>query len=139
VNDIEDKCDGTFIGSSASSHSIPPPASWTENAIYDEHPPTFIYYSIEWKLTVNNRGVSKDTEPNVAIALSPFWNTVLRPKLEKLVRQKLPVNKSFRAEDTNVTVSLTGRSERDLVKRFDELDIDWTVFRGQADLVIVEI
>jgi hypothetical protein len=47
-------------------------------------------------------------------------------KLEKLLHKNLLPNKSFRA-DMNFTVSVTGRSERDPVKRFDELNIDRTI------------
>ncbi|KAK3376689.1 hypothetical protein B0T24DRAFT_677563 [Lasiosphaeria ovina] len=53
-----------------------------------------------------------------------FWDTFLQLKLEKLLDKKLPPNKSYKAEETNVVVSVTDRSERDLVKRFDELDIE---------------
>ena len=34
-------------------------------------------------------------------------------------------------DDTNVIVSVTDRTERDLVKRFDDLDIDWTILERQ--------
>jgi hypothetical protein len=56
---------------------------------------------------------------------------VLQPKLEKLLRKKLPSNKSCRADDTTVSVAVTDRSERDLVKRFDEIDIDWAIVEKQ--------
>lgn len=34
-------------------------------------------------------------------------------------------------DDTTVVVSVTDRTERDLVKRFDGLDIDWTILEKQ--------
>lgn len=98
---------------------------------YDEHPPTCIHYSIEWKLTINSKAVSRDTEPNLVLAPSTFWSTILRPKLNQLVAKKLPRNKSFKVDDTNVMVSVTDRTERDLVKRFDDLDIDWAILEKQ--------
>ncbi|KAJ9130191.1 hypothetical protein NKR23_g12307 [Pleurostoma richardsiae] len=104
-------------------------ADWSEELPYDEQPPTCIHYSIEWKLTINSKGVSKDTEQDLVLAPGAFWRRTLRPKLEKLLLKKLPSNKSFKADDTNITVSV--RSQRALVKSFDELDIDWTVVEKQ--------
>ncbi|KAL0933549.1 uncharacterized protein CTRU02_212512 [Colletotrichum truncatum] len=118
---------------SVSSDSLPllQLADWDENGAYDEQPPTCIHYSIEWKLTANNRIVSKDSEPDLVLAPNAYWERTLRQKLDKLVRKKLPSNKSFRIDDTNVTVSVRDRSQRDLVKRFDDLDIDWRVVERQ--------
>ena len=53
-------------------------ADWNKDATYDEHPPICIYYSIEWKLTVNSKAVSRDIEPNLVLAPSAFWSTLLR-------------------------------------------------------------
>jgi hypothetical protein len=106
-------------------------ADWSEELSYDEEPPTCIHYSIEWKLTINSKGVSKDTEQDLVLAPGAFWLTALRPKLERVLHKKTAPNKSFKADDTNITVSVTDRSQRDLVKCFDELAIDWTVVEKQ--------
>ena len=55
----------------------------------------------------------------------------MRPQLEKLLQKKLGYNSSATPDDTNVVVSVTGRSERDLTKRFNELDIEWPVVENQ--------
>src|SRR6266536_5928613 len=52
-------------------------------------------------------------------------------KLNDLLARKLPQNKSYRVDDTTVVVSVTDRTDRDLVKRFDDLDIDWTILEKQ--------
>lgn len=106
-------------------------AEWDETKIYDKRPPTCIQYSIEWKLTVNSKVVSKDTEQNLVLAPSDFWERTLRAKLDKLVKRKLPSNKSYKVDDTNIVVSVRHRSEGDLVKRFDNLNVEWVVVESQ--------
>ncbi|KAK0711610.1 hypothetical protein B0H67DRAFT_646966 [Lasiosphaeris hirsuta] len=51
----------------------------------------------------------------------------LKPKLQQLLVKKTPRNKCYEPDETNIIVSVTDRSQRDLTKRFDELDIDWEV------------
>ena len=106
-------------------------SDWDEGNLYDEDPPTYIHYSIEWKVTVNNRMVSKDTEPDVVVAPASYWRLILKPKLKKLLCKKLAKNRPIKSEDTNVVVSVTERSQRDLTKRFDDTDIDWGVVERQ--------
>ncbi|KAK4123132.1 hypothetical protein N657DRAFT_634331 [Parathielavia appendiculata] len=74
---------------------------------------------------------AKDSEQNLVLVPHAFWHRFLQPKLEKLLDKKLPPNKSFKADETNVVVSVTDRSERDLVNRFDELDIEWPILEKQ--------
>ncbi|KAF4534642.1 uncharacterized protein LTHEOB_12920 [Lasiodiplodia theobromae] len=135
-SDVEAVSDLVPTGQSQLRHghdSLPllQPADWSQDKTYNEKPPTCIHYSIEWKLTVNSKQVARETEPDLVLAPSAFWATFLRPKLDKLLARKLPQNKSFRADDTAIVVSVTDRTERDLVKRFDELDIDWAILEKQ--------
>ncbi|KAK3331539.1 hypothetical protein B0H66DRAFT_99088 [Apodospora peruviana] len=58
-----------------------------------------------------------------------FWDQTL--KLQQLLAKKTPRNKCYEPDETNVVVSVTDRSQRDLSKRFDEMDIDWEVVEEQ--------
>jgi len=105
-------------------------ANWSRDQTYDEEPPTCIHYSIEWKVTLNNKPkpiAPKDTEPDLVLAPSDFWISELKPKLDRLIANKLSSNRSFRPDDTSVVVSVKDRTKRDFVKRFDGLDIDWNI------------
>lgn len=94
---------------------------------YEEDVPSCLHYRIVWKVAVNNKVISTDTEEDVVLNPVPYWHTVLRPKLDKLLLKKLPQNRPVRCDDTSVVVSVSARTERDLVKRFDDLSIDLSV------------
>ncbi len=109
-------------------------ADWDPNLPYDESPPTCIHYSIEWKLLLKKGRLAKltnDTEQNLVLAPGAFWDQTLKSKLKQLLTKKTPRNKSYEPDETNVVVSVTDRSQRDLTKRFDELEIDWEVIEDQ--------
>lgn len=97
---------------------------WDKEKVYDEDPPRFIHYSIVWKVKVNNREVSKDTEQDVVLAPASYWRLLLQPKLTKLLDRKLAKNRPVKSEDTNIVISVTERSQRDLIKRFDDTNVD---------------
>lgn len=104
---------------------------WDDKKTYDEDPPNCIHYTIKWKVTLNSKLISKDTEQNLVLAPSFYWPRYLQPKLEKLLCKKISSNKRVTLNDTNVVVSVTDRSERDLTKRFDETEIGWPVIEKQ--------
>ncbi|KAF2179901.1 hypothetical protein K469DRAFT_797863, partial [Zopfia rhizophila CBS 207.26] len=43
---------------------------WDENIVYNKEPPSYIYYSIEWKVTLNKRLVTKNIEQDLVLAPS---------------------------------------------------------------------
>src|SRR5438045_3459980 len=75
---------------------------WDKEKTCDEEPPSCIHYSIEWKVTVNNKPISKDTKQNLVLAPSFYWPVILRPKLEKLLHKKVLSNKRIMPADTYV-------------------------------------
>ncbi|RYN43629.1 hypothetical protein AA0117_g13566, partial [Alternaria alternata] len=108
-----------------------PLAEWDEHNSYDEDVPSRLRYSIEWKVVVNNRTLSKDTEQDVVLAPSAYWRLYLRAKVDKLLSRKLPHGRRVKCDDTNVVASVNDRSERDLTKRFDDMDVDWLLVERQ--------
>ena len=108
-----------------------PLAEWDEHNSYDEDVPSRLRYSIEWKVVVNNKTLSKDTEQDVVLAPSAYWRLYLRAKVDKLLSRKLPHGRHVKCDDTNVVASVNDRSERDLTKRFDDMDVDWLLVERQ--------
>jgi hypothetical protein len=104
---------------------------WEEERAYDEQPPVCIYYSIEWKLALNKRVVVSDTEQNLVLAPSAYWDKFLKPKLERLVGQKFSRDQQVRPDDTAMIVAINDRSEHNLTKRFEKTNIDWSLVEDQ--------
>jgi hypothetical protein len=104
---------------------------WDEYNSYDEDTPSRLRYSIEWKVVVNNRVVAKDTEQDLVLVPSAHWYLCLKPKVEKLLSKKVLHNRHVEFDDTSVVVSVNDRSQRDLTKRFDNMDVDWSVIERQ--------
>lgn len=103
---------------------------WEEGQAYYENPPTCIHYSIEWKVTLNNRTVAKDTEQDLVLAPKFHWRLFLQPKLNELLCRKYPQKKII-SDDTSVTVSVNQHNQRNLIRRFDRTDVDWPAIEKQ--------
>ncbi|KAJ6003918.1 hypothetical protein N7540_013200 [Penicillium herquei] len=76
---------------------------WEVNRPDDNFPPTFIRYTIEWKVKVNNRFRWEDTIKNVTLTLSAYWPSVLRPKLENMLQEWIPHSQRTAVEEQLVT------------------------------------
>lgn len=97
---------------------------WDRDKSYNDDPATCLHYSIEWSATLDGKEVLRDTEPDLVLNPAAHWQLFLERRVESLVRKELGVNNSPKPDHVMVVVSVTGRSERKLVKRF-EADIDW--------------
>ncbi|CAI7676518.1 unnamed protein product [Penicillium pancosmium] len=106
-------------------------SEWNEEIQNDELPGSCIRYMIEWKVILNRKVISRDTEEDVALTPSAYWPVILWPKLEKLLVGKTSRAGRVRSDDTLIVVSVNDRFQRDLTKRFDNLDIDWTAMEKQ--------
>lgn len=104
-------------------------SEWDEEASYDDVPPKCVHYSIEWKLTVKGsyKNSTEETLEDLVLAPGAVWERDLHPKLKTLLQQRLPSNKSYRPDETKISVLVNDRAERKLTKRFDNLDIDWAL------------
>jgi hypothetical protein len=59
---------------------------------------------------VNNKVISRDTEQDLILVPTAYWHMLLKPKLENLPQRKVAQNRHIRCDDSNVVVSVTGRS-----------------------------
>ena len=96
-------------------------ADWVPGQPYDEQLPSCMHYIMEWKLTLNRRVAAKQTEDDLVLAPSDFWNKDLSSKIADIVKS---IGKPCEPDATTIVISVNDRSEHDITKHFEQLQID---------------
>lgn len=98
---------------------------WDETKAYNEDPPTTLPYTLGWCAMLDGEEIVRDTEPDLVLNPSAYWQLLLRGRVEKLVQEALDNGATWKIHHVVVTVFIHGRSsEPKLVKHF-EGDIKW--------------
>lgn len=105
---------------------------WQEDAQYDRNNPKYIHYDFEWKVSqrenIRSRQVDKDSEPDISLAPSDYWEVKFRKQLDSLLqdKRKFP-SESYMCEETSIAISIERTRGRGLTKRFKGQTIDWNI------------
>lgn len=102
-----------------------PLSDWVEGGEYDVLPPRYVCYTLAWKLILNRRTVGKVTEEDLIIAPSEYWGQRLQADVENMLQTKKKRHQRVRSEGTAVTVKVDERSQRNLEKFYNSINIDW--------------
>lgn len=77
---------------------------------------------IEWKATLSNRVLTRDTERDLDLRSSFYWQGI-KKKTEHIVHLKKHHDQQVRSDDTMIVVSVHDCSQHDLTKCFENTDI----------------
>lgn len=90
---------------------------WEKNNYEEPEEQEFIRYTIAWKLMINRTTEAKETEQDLVIAPSEYWEKCLRRKIDGLVQTKKR-NRRVRLDDTSIVVSINHRNQGPLEKLY---------------------
>uniref|UniRef100_A0A8H7NHD5 Uncharacterized protein n=1 Tax=Bionectria ochroleuca TaxID=29856 RepID=A0A8H7NHD5_BIOOC len=105
---------------------------WEGDKQYDKSNPECIHYDFKWKVSqrdkIRARQIFADSDPDVVLAPSDFWQVNLKARLEGLLNDKTKFPGSdYTCDETNIIISIERSRQRGLTKRFNNLDIDWNM------------
>lgn len=123
-----DRSDTQAVRPAGRTYDFLPASEWNDEKDYTEAPLLWVHYTMMWKVSVNNRAVSQDTEQGIPIAPSVFWRLSLKVRLDALASTKCAGADSV---DTSVKVSVNDRREQDLLKTFDKTSVNWAQIEKQ--------
>lgn len=82
-----------------------------------------LFNEIEWRVRLNNRVVTKNTEQDLNHPPNFFWRWI-KVTTGDVLCGKIARDRRVRPDDVTVVVSVNDRSQRDLTKRFEDSGIN---------------
>lgn len=80
-----------------------PFADWDPETLYNDLPPLYIRYALEWKSTLNKIVIAKQTKQHIIVALGDFWGQRL------ILRTR--TTKPCKADATTIVISVSNTSK----------------------------
>ncbi|EHA21861.1 hypothetical protein CBS115989_10927 [Aspergillus niger] len=108
-----------------------PFADWEEERVYNEQPPVYIHYRIDWKVTLNGKSIAQITEPDLVVRPSEFWQNSLKDAAERFKNRKVDHTRRVRMDDITVVASVKDRTQQDLRQQDESTKIKWAVIEKQ--------
>lgn len=128
--EIADERSFALRGSQSHQLGFQPVVDRESGANWDGQSADCVRYQIEWRVKLNNRVMAKDTEQDLVLPPSSYWEEI-RKTAANVLRRKVARNRRVRADDTTLVVSVNDRSQCDLTKRFEGTGINWTTVENQ--------
>lgn len=99
---------------------------WNPDAAYDEDPPRYIHYRIEWRLMINKSIASRNTIENIVLEPTSYGPCILLPRLEEVLKRKVLPPRSVQPSETDIEIKVTQRSEDPFAAQYAKTDVNWS-------------
>lgn len=91
----------------------------------------------DWKLYLGKQMLSRGTEQNVVLEPISYGPLVLYARLNGILRKKVSAPRVVEAEETEVVVSVTKRSEFDFVEQYEGRNANWQTTTDLIELTLL--
>ena len=109
-----------------------PPREWDEEKDYgEEDPPRYIAYQVDWKVQVHRRKRTEKKGQLTVLSPASFWKKCLKRQIEAVEKNKKFAQNGIAVDGTDVTLSITERSESDKAWPFQGKNVKWSEIEKQ--------
>ncbi|ETN44755.1 uncharacterized protein HMPREF1541_10425 [Cyphellophora europaea CBS 101466] len=98
---------------------------WNPDAAYDEQPPRYLHYRIDWRLMINKSIVSRNTIEDIVLQPTSYGPRVLLPRLEEVLKRKILPPRSVQPSETDVEIKVTRKAEDNFAAQYGKTDVNW--------------
>jgi hypothetical protein len=98
-----------------------------------EPPVDTLRYTVEWKAVLKTKRLGMNTEEDVFLSPKAFWDATLQHGLDASLEREFSQHNRPEPCDTLVVVSVSKRAERDLMKEFIGLEVNWCLIEEKLE------